>query len=63
MQWEYRIEGFNINATPNDTLASKLNALGREGWEIISTGWPDRSFVLMKRQMTKEGLTSKPTSA
>ena len=49
-KFEYRVEGFNVSAMSSLTIASKLTELGHDGWEVIAVGWPNRAFVLLKRQ-------------
>ena len=47
IMWEYKVVGHSNNKK----LESKLNKLGREGWEVVAGGvgsWPNSQFV-MKR--------------
>ena len=43
MKWEYTWE-----LVGNDTLNSKMNELGSEGWQLICTT-PDKLFWIFKR--------------
>ena len=49
-KWEYCIHGFAVDQMPNKTINDELTALGDAGWEIISVGWPNHAFVLLKRE-------------
>jgi hypothetical protein len=55
MQWEYKIEMIHIYSSASDIIVKRLNELGSDGWELISTivKGGDTAGVLMKRQRTK----------
>jgi hypothetical protein len=55
MEWEYKIEMVHIYSTASDTIVKRLNELGADGLEVISTivKGGDTAGVLFKRQKPK----------
>lgn len=51
-KWEYTIEPFNTNATPNEELEAQVDRLGRSGWEVCFP-WPSPAHLLFKRRLKK----------
>jgi predicted transcriptional regulator len=56
MNWEYKIDMIHLYGVPSESIVRRLNDLGSDGWEIISTiaKGGDTTGVLMKRQKTNE---------
>lgn len=56
MSWDYKIEMIHLYGMPSDLIVRRLNELGSEGWEIISTisKGGETTGVLMKREKSRE---------
>lgn len=53
-QWEYKV--LEEKPSTSNALESRLNTLGREGWEVISVFTPSASYrlqVLLKRRSSR----------
>jgi len=55
MNWEYKIDMIHLYGVPSESIVRRLNDLGSEGWEIITTlaKGGETTGVLMKRQKPK----------
>ncbi len=58
INWEYRVISFGgfLTEAKDEVIAATLNALGEEGWEVVSAWAMDntnRVRVIAKRPMTR----------
>jgi hypothetical protein len=56
MNWEYKVEMIHIYSAASDAIVKRLNELGSDGWEVVSTidKAGDTAGVLLKRQKAKQ---------
>ncbi|HNT24754.1 MAG TPA: DUF4177 domain-containing protein [Anaerolineales bacterium] len=57
-KWEYRVVSFGgiLSDAKNETIEDALNALGEEGWEVVSAVAMDNSNrvrLIAKRPLTR----------
>lgn len=65
VQWEYHVEKFsNWRGVKPEEMESVLNAMGSDGWEVVSTiSLPDGTiWATAKRVLTSEAARARKTS-
>lgn len=62
MRWQYKRVNLDIGDVPQDAFEQRLDALGREGWELVATiqherhGYSHEVHLVFKRALPEDAL-------